>query len=317
MKNKLDNIRTVLATDMKRYVEVILKEYGNYIPEAKKEALNGIDDYSNQIKIQDTGTISMFADGLDVIMPKAAEKIFKYLKMIPGFGLNKEHKAYKDGEIVNENTYYDYIKHVFVSGMSLEEFFRDTLLHETMHVCGSDGGEAIREGLTELKTRELAEKYGLKASRSGYPKEVDIVSKFQEIVGKDIANQITFAGSNRDIHRILQEKCGPSVAMLYFEISHLMDEELSKKYDHSKFSGILGPLKKAKAYSSIDYSKVYEKIEDFERKRTVNNKSKNLLDKIRGSSEKDYEEKLIASSLEYEERKNVIDNNRANLDMDR
>ena len=184
--------------------------------------------------------------------------------------------------------------------MSVEEFFRDTLLHETMHFCGSDGGNAMREGLTELKTRELAQKYGLKASRCGYPKEVDIVSKFQEIVGEDIANRITFAESNRKIDMILKENCGEDVARLYFEISRLMDEELNKKYDHSKFGGVLGPIKKAKAYSSIDYSKIYEKIETFKREREFSNKRVDIKEKIRGCTNDKYEEMLKIALIDYD-----------------
>lgn len=296
--NTIINTKRVLANDMKKYVELILEEYGQYIPETTKEFLKSIDNYSDRIVVQDTGTISMFATDAEVIMPEGAYKIFKYLKMVPGYGINKKHRTYKDGEIVNENTYYDYMKHVLVSGMSVEEFFRDTLLHETMHFCGSDGGNAMREGLTELKTRELAQKYGLKASRCGYPKEVDIVSKFQEIVGDDIANRITFAESNRKIDMILKENCGEDVARLYFEISRLMDEELNKKYDHSKFGGVLGPIKKAKAYSSIDYSKIYEKIEAFKRERELSNKRVDIKEKIRGCSNGEYEEMLKITSLD-------------------
>jgi len=298
--NSIISVKRVLADDMKKYVNLILEEYGQYIPQTTKEFLKSIDDYSDRIVVQDTGTISMFATETEVIMPEGAYKIFKYLKMIPGYGINKKHKTYKDGEIVNENTYYDYIKHVLVSGMSVEEFFRDTLLHETMHFCGSDGGSAMREGLTELKTRELAQKHGLKASRCGYPKEVDIVNRFQEIVGKDIANQIAFAESNRQIEIILQKKCGNEVANLYFEISRLMDEELDKKYDHSKFGGILGPIKKARAYSSIDYSKIHEKIEAFNQERQSSNKKLELREQIRGCSNEKYEEMLKKVLLDYD-----------------
>jgi len=309
------NIKNILADDMKKYVELILKEYGDYIPKDKKAFLKSIDDYYDRIVVQDTGTISMFATDSEVIMPKGADKIFKYLKMVPGYGINKKHKSYKDGEVINNNTYYDYIKHVFVSGMSLEEFFRDTLLHETMHFCGSDGGNAMREGLTELKTRELAEKYGLKASRCGYPKEVDIVNKFQELVGKDIANQITFATSDWQIHAILQEKCGSDVAKLYFEISHLMDEELNKKYDHSKFGGILGPIKKAQAYSSIDYSSIYKKIEAFKKERDSDEKRLEFLGKIRGGANQKVEERNSGNLLIKYGR--IGQKNRNKIDKDR
>lgn len=283
-KNKIEDTRHVLAEDMKKYVQVILKEYGDVIPEERREFLREIDDCYSRIMVEDSGTISMFATSSGIIMPKGAYEIFKYMKRIPGYGISKKHKSYKSGEIVNNNTYYDYIKHVFISGMSVEEFFRDTLLHETMHFCGSDGGNAIREGLTELKTRELAQKYGLKASRCGYPKEVEIVSRLQQIIGRDILDQITFAQNNDEIDRILQENCGRDVAALFFEISHLMDKELSVKYDHSKFGGLFGPIKKARAYSQIDYSKIHDKLEAFEaEKQYIDGTSrKKFVDELKG-----------------------------------
>jgi len=99
---------------------------------------------------------------------------------------------------------------------------------------------------------------------------------------------------------ILQENCGEDVARLYFEISRLMDEELDKKYDHSKFGGVLGPIKKAKAYSSIDYSKIYEKIETFKREREFSNKRVDIKEKIRGCTNDKYEELLKIASIDYD-----------------
>jgi hypothetical protein len=284
LNNKVENTRRVLADDMRKYVQVILKEYGEAIPEERKEFLKTIDDYSSRIVIKDSGTISMYATEKDIIMPKGAYRIFKYMKMIPGYGINKKHRSYKEGEIVNKNTYYDYIKHVFISGMSVKEFFRDALLHETMHFCGSGGGKAIREGLTELKTRELAQKYGLKASRCGYPKEVDVVIKLQKIIGADILDKVAFAQDDMEIDMILKENCGSEVAKLFFDISDLMDKELDEKYDHSKFGGLFGPIKKAKAYSKIDYSNIYEKINDFEEKNksATDNPQNQFIEDIRG-----------------------------------
>ena len=57
MKNIVENTRCVLADDMRKYVQVILKEYGEAIPEERKEFLKTIDDYNSRIK--DSGTISM------------------------------------------------------------------------------------------------------------------------------------------------------------------------------------------------------------------------------------------------------------------
>ena len=121
LNNKIENTKRILAKDMKEYVQAILKEYGAVIPEERQEFLKAIDDYYSRIIVEDSGTISIFATNNGIIMPKGAYQIFKYMRMLPGYGINKKHKSYKEGEVVNKNTYYDYIKHVFMSGMSVEE----------------------------------------------------------------------------------------------------------------------------------------------------------------------------------------------------
>ena len=89
--NTVADTKVILADDMKKYVELILEEYGQYIPEPTKNFLKSIDNYSDRIVVQDTGTISMFATDTEVIMPEGAYKIFKFLKLVPGYGINKKH----------------------------------------------------------------------------------------------------------------------------------------------------------------------------------------------------------------------------------
>jgi len=268
MKNEdLEKTRSVLAEDMKKYVEIILNEYGSVIPQERQQFLREINNYSSRISFEDRGTISMLANKKGVIFPIGAYKIFNIFKWIPGYGSNKNHKISQD--VINGNTYSDYIKHVFLSGYDVEYFYRDTLLHETLHFCGSGGVNALREGFNELKTRELAKKYGLIANYCGYSKEVEIADRFQKIVGLDIGNRIAFARNNKAIDELLQENCGDDIADLFFEISDLMDKECKEKYSHSKFGGIFGPFKKARAYSKIDYSNIYEKLRMFEEKKML------------------------------------------------
>ena len=56
--------------------------------------------------------------------------------------------------IKNKNTFWDYIKHAIIKGLSPEEYFQESLLHEAMHFCGCGGADPLKEGITELKTRE-------------------------------------------------------------------------------------------------------------------------------------------------------------------
>ena len=85
MKNKsIEETRHVLAEEMKKYVEIILKEYGKFIPKDRQDFLRSIQDYASRIIIRDTGTISMFAYKDKIYMPQNAYKVFRFMKMIPG-----------------------------------------------------------------------------------------------------------------------------------------------------------------------------------------------------------------------------------------
>jgi len=49
-----------------------------------------------------------------------------------------------------------------------------------------------KEGINELKTRELAQKYNIKIAAYGYSKEVEMAKKMQKIIGKETMDELTF-----------------------------------------------------------------------------------------------------------------------------
>ncbi len=72
-------------------------------------------------------------------------KGFRKIKTLPGYGSNPNHQTYNQATaIINDNTFETYVNHAIVTGMTLEQYFEDLLLHETMHFCGSDGGNALK-----------------------------------------------------------------------------------------------------------------------------------------------------------------------------
>lgn len=139
--------------------------------------------------------------------------------------------------IINDNTYITYIKHVFLKGLTPEEYFKEILLHKTLHFCGSGGGTTIKEGINGLKTRQLAKKYNLLTSSCGYPKET-----------KEILDSIS-----------------PEATTFYFNLETTMEEEFYNKYMKYNFPELTGPLKKAQKYNSIDYTKAYDLLNEYKR----------------------------------------------------
>lgn len=146
MKNVHDN----LTNRIKEYIKIIIKEYGRYIPDDVMKKLTSITDYSKILKIYDYGEVNAYASSENIMMPLCADKILNIASKIPGYGINKNHKTYNDDNIViNDNTYFTYIKHIFISGSNAEDYYSDLLLHETMHYCGGNGSTVLKEGMNE------------------------------------------------------------------------------------------------------------------------------------------------------------------------
>ena len=265
-EKEINQIKRYLALQLERYVLLIKEEYREFILSHTLNFLNNVTNYEELIKIEDTGTITCFVNNGKIYFPILAYKILNILKKIPGFGLKQTHKTYNDDTLViNDNTFNTYIAHVFIAGLSLKAFYDEMMLHEAMHLCGMAGSNAFQEGLTEFKTRELAKKYNLKTSACGYPKEVKIVYRLQEIFGSDFMNKLAFDMSSSDRFMIIFDKLGKDGVDFFNEIISLMEKEFQiKYYQHTKsFNGLIAPIKKAKMYDEIDYTEVYKVIDAY------------------------------------------------------
>ena len=255
----INDIKNSLIIEIEKLVEIIKKEYPNLVDIPIDYDLKKI------VHIEETGTISLFVRNKNFYFPLDAFKVLEALKNIPGFGIMKNHKTFtEDNMIINDNTYITYIKHVFLKGLTPEEYFKEILLHETLHFCGSGGGTAIREGINELKTRQLAKKYGLLTSFCGYPKEIKIAYELEKIFGENIINKISFSKNNWEIKEIL-DSVSLEASSFFFSLEVIMENEFHNKYMKYNFPGLTGPLKKTQKYNSIDYTKAWELIDEYKR----------------------------------------------------
>ena len=255
--------KTKLVEELRKYIDTITSEYGKFIPEKIKGYLNNILNFEDIVHIEDTGTISLFVENGEVYLPTDAYKVLYLLSKVPGFGINKKHTTHKqDNMIINNNTFLDFVSHVFLKGLSPKEYFSEILLHETLHLCGSDGAFALYEGFNELKTRELAQKYNLEASCCGYPKETRIAYELQNLFGKEIGDKLAFAETYSDKYNTLHNELGSEAAELFVQVLGEMEVNF-RPYMSKSYPGILGIFNKCYEYSKIDYSKVYSLINDY------------------------------------------------------
>ncbi len=268
-KDELDKIHKNLTLTLEKYIKTITKTYGRFIPKERLTYLYNIKDYSNVIQIFDYSSINGYANNKYIALPLNADKAFDELKKIPGYGTNKNHKVYDNTTlIINNNTFMTYVDHVIKKRMTLEDYFNDLLLHETMHFCGSEGSTALKEGINELLTRKIALENNFKTSGCGYPKEVRIAYTLQQMLGEDTINQIAFINNELDILNCLEDTIGKEASDLYLDISGIMNNEFQTKYykDMNSYNGLEGIKKKVENYQNIDYTKVYELIDEYNKK---------------------------------------------------
>lgn len=266
---KKEEIIEKLSKQAGKYIKIILKEYGEYIPNYRKEELSNIKDLKEHITIEDTGTISCLyrRDSCSdkIYMPLLADKILKIVRYLPVFK-DEEHKIYDENNIViNDNTFVDYVKHLAKKKASAEEFYEENLLHEVMHFCGSYGGQALEEGLTEYNTRKLAQKYNLKATGCGYPKEVKIAYELEKIFDEKTMNLYAF--DKIKASEYIEKNYGKEASEFLRNLTIKMDTEFRNKYYNSteQFSRLTAPIKKIKNYEKLDYTDIYEMIDNYKK----------------------------------------------------
>jgi len=262
----LESVHKRLTERIKEYIELIKKEYGEYMPIEVLQRLSAIDDYSRIIKIYDYGEVSAYASEHNISMPLCADKLLKVASKVPGYGINKKHKPYNDENIiVNNNTFLTYITHVFISGTNAEGYYEDLLLHEVMHFCGSGGANVLKEGINELLTRMLAQKYNIRTNSCGYPKEVKLAYDLMNCFGEDIIIKLAFINDFENELNFIRENLGDDAANLYFRVCSIAEKEFYEKYySHMpEFSGAIGIAKKVLFYKRIDYSNVHQMIDNY------------------------------------------------------
>lgn len=272
---QIDDIHKRLTLKVAKYIKAIIQEYGKFIPKERLSYLGNI-NYDEIIQIYDYGNINGLANPKHILLPLNAEKALEKIKTLPGYGSNPNHQTYNQATaIINDNTFETYVNHAIVTGMTLEQYFEDLLLHETMHFCGSDGGNALKEGINEYLTRKLALKKGFHTNGCAYPKEVKIAHTLESILGEEVITQIAFIKPYDKVLSYLETTLGKDASELYQNVTHAMDEEFYNRYYRhmNHFDGLEGIQEKVTNYKQIDYSKVEQIIEQYKKTKSSQNKN--------------------------------------------
>lgn len=239
------------------YIKIIVDEYDSFINDRVRFYLK---NKMQLVKFSETNTISFIVIKNVLYLPKISYNIFPELKKFPNYNIKPKDTVNYDDYLKTNTTYFDYIDHVIECGLNPLDYFLESLLHEAMHICGSYGFSPLEEGITELKTRELAQKRKILISGMGYPKEVFVAKKFQEVADKDIMDELTFIPVEERYY-FLYKKKNLKIANLYQDVSNSMKRSFS---DFGKQIQIISdPFQKAEVYKRIDYSDALDLIDKY------------------------------------------------------
>jgi len=258
MKNiDINSDKQKLINKIKKYIYIIKTEYPTLV------SIPDTSDYNKIVHIENTKTISLFVSNNNFYFPLDAYYVLESLKKNPLYKSNPYHKTYDENNLmINDNTFLTYIEHLVIKGCTPLEYFNEILLHEVMHFCGSNGADALMEGLNEYLTRSIALKYNLKTNGCAYYKEVKIINELALIFKEETLKKISFSKSEDEIVDILNEENYEAINF-FFTLRKIMNNEFYEKYYQFKFPGLNGPFEKAKKYNEINYEKAYELIEHY------------------------------------------------------
>lgn len=241
----------MVEEELRKYIKIILSEYKNNINIDVYNTLNN----KELLKWNDNNTVSFIVRENVLYLPKVSYQIFDELSKLPNYRIRSRVYNY-DNYLNTDTTYYQYINEVIECGLLPINYFLESLLHEAMHICGSSGATPLEEGINELKTRELAQKYHINIAAFGYSKEVEIAKYLQELIGKEIMDSLTFIPKNEKID-FIKEFVGVRQADTYDYISKSMSDKVGKyMFDTND------PFEKAQIYSKINYNNELDYIKN-------------------------------------------------------
>ena len=238
------------------HIRIIISEYKDSIkPETVSYLLT-----NDLVEFNSANTISFFVKDGILYLPKHIYDLMPIFKGHELYGISPKDARKREDLLDTNTTYYDYVEHFIKAGLTPYDFFEESLLHEALHLCGSIGNNPLGEGMTELKARELAQKYDIKFCGYGYPKETEVAKTLQEVLGKDVMDQLTFMkiSERRDF---LVEKVGIEKADLYRRVFRDMIVSFGE-YD-KEIETISDPYAKAAAYKKISYTSILEYIDEY------------------------------------------------------
>ena len=235
----------------KKYVNVFLNEYADYLSKEQLELLKDI-NFDNAIKLDGTnkpfGVISLG----QVNLPNYSDELINSLKKMPNY--NTSHRD------LNNKNLSSYLKYMCDSGYTLFDYYSDILMYFVFKLVVKNSNGLIN-GLINQEMKYLAIKYSFRFAYL-YPREEAITNKITKFLGIQGCRKVIFSDS-ATAFKYLNDTKGYRIARLVNDISEIVDDEY-QKLNKNEYSGYTGFLDYAHDYDHLSYGDAYNYLLDFE-----------------------------------------------------
>lgn len=248
------NEMKLLYKEVEKLVPIFLAEFIDYVPFEKRRYLKEKIElgFSSHLVGIDLGIGAWCRDN-KILFANRNIDLFKTFYLRKGYGKNKGFKLVDEENFIdNDKDYLDYIDYIIANGMKEFDYCLDILPHEVMHLIGSCGG-VLGEGVTELRTRQVCKKYGIRCAPIWHSKETKLVMMLEKHLGEMALNDAAFFGDFTVIENACERIFGSEFKDVY--------EDLCISYRTYVIDRSPSHIEHYKKYREIDFEPIYKLIE--------------------------------------------------------
>ena len=235
----------------KKYVNVFIEEYVDYLSKDQLELLKDI-NFDNAIKLDSTSKPFGMVSLGQVNLPNYSEELINNLKKMPNYNTSRY--------TLNNKNLSSYLKYMCDSGYNLLDYYADILMYFVFRLVVKNPSGLIN-GLINQEIKYLSVKYSYRFAYL-YPREETISSKITPFLGIVGCRKLIFSDAATSF-KYLNDTKGYRVAKLVDDVSSLIDNEY-QKVTSKEYNGYSGFLDYTEDYDHLSYGDVYNCILDFE-----------------------------------------------------
>ena len=242
---------------LKKYVNIFITEYEDYLSNNQLEIIRNI-DYSHIISFCDTekpfGDISLGRINLSNVN----KELITNLSNMPEYNKTKYP--------LNNKNLSSYLKYMCDNGYSLMEYMSDILMYFVFFLVIRNHSAFIN-GLINQEIHFLSIKYSFHSAYL-FAKEDYIISKINPIFKRETLRRIMFM-DKVSTFKYLNENYGFRYSIFFDEISCMLDEKYHE-LEEKCYQGFEGFLNYTEDYDNIIYSDAYNCLLDFKAQNGIN-----------------------------------------------